>query len=294
MKQNSDFHILIVDDEKFNIEIVAAYLKEAQYKLSFALNAQAVLQTVSTKSIDLILLDINMPDVDGFQICAMLKSEEKTKDIPVIFLTAHNDVDYIRRAFELGGVDYINKPFNSTELLARVKTQLQNRAYLEDIKSKQSKLAQLSITDPLTKLYNTLFFESQIRTKLKSEKPFWVIYVKIYNFDKVNELYGFNTSNRVIKKFSKLLTEACISKSIIARLYGVNFAMIVKDYDEKIIQNIKRELFQKYLASKDLYNVFNYSIAIFHVNRPTTLDKIYKNLQNSLQNSKDEYKRNYN
>jgi len=294
MKSNSNFNILIVDDEKFNIEIVAAYLKEVHYKLSFALNAQAVMQTVSKKSIDLILLDINMPDVDGFQICTMLKSESKTKDIPIIFLTAHNDVDYISRAFELGGVDYINKPFNSTELLARVKTHLQNKTYLEDIKNKQSKLAQLSITDPLTKLHNTLFFESQIKTKLKNEKPFWIIYVKIYNFDKVNDLYGFNTSNKIIQKFSKLLADACVAKSILARLYGVNFAMITKDYDEKTIANIKSQLFKNYRASKELYNVFNYSVAILHVKNPTTLDNIYKNLQNSLKNSKDEYDQNYN
>ena len=163
MKFNSDFSILIVDDEKFNIEIVAAYLEEKHYKLFFALNAQAVMQTVSKKSIDLILLDINMPNVDGFQICTMLKSEPKTKDIPIIFLTAHNDLDHISRAFEVGGVDYINKPFNSIELLARVKTHLQNKTYLEDIKNKQSKLAQLSITDPLTKLYNTLFLNLKLK-----------------------------------------------------------------------------------------------------------------------------------
>ena len=290
MKLNSDFSILIVDDEKFNIEIVAAYLKEEHYKLSFALNAQAVMKTVSSGSVDLILLDINMPDVNGFQICTMLKSEPKTKDIPIIFLTAHNDLDYISRAFEVGGVDYINKPFNSIELLARVKTHLQNKAYLEDIKNKQSKLAQLSITDPLTKLYNTLFFESQVKTKLKNEKPFWIIYVKIYNFEKVNDLYGFNTSNIIIKKFSKLLTDACVSKSIIARLYGVNFALIIKDYDEKTIQNIRNQLFKNYLASRELYNVINYSAAILHVKKTTTLDSIYKNLQHSLKNSKDEYK----
>jgi len=286
MKTNNNFNILIVDDEKFNIEMVAAYLKEENYKLSFALNAQAVMRTVSMINIDLVLLDINMPDVDGFKVCNMLKSEAKTKDIPIIFLTAHNDMDYISRAFEVGGVDYINKPFNSVELLARVKTHLQNKAYLEDIKIKQSKLAQLSITDPLTNLHNTLFFESQIRTKFKNKKPFWLIYVKIDNFEKINDLYGFSISNKIIKKFSKLFSDSGVSKSIIARLYGVNFAMILKDYDKKTIQNIKSQLFKNFLASKELYQLINYSIAILHVEKSTTLDNIYKNLQSSLKNSK--------
>ena len=77
-------------------------------------------------------------------------------------------------------------------------------------------------------------------------------------------------------------------------MYGVNFALIIKDYDEKTIQNIKSQLFKNYLASKELYNIINYSVAILHLKKPTTLDNIYKNLQHSLKNSKDEYKQNYN
>ncbi|MBA1438468.1 MAG: response regulator [Epsilonproteobacteria bacterium] len=287
MRSNDRFNILIVDDEKFNIEIVATYLKEQEYQLSYALDAQGVLKAVKQKDIDLILLDINMPGVDGFQVCSMLKSESATKDIPIIFLTAHNDIDYISRAFEVGGVDYINKPFNPVELVARVKTHLQNRAYLEDIKQKQSKLAQLSITDPLTKLHNTLFFESQIKIKLKHEKPFWVIYVKIEHFEKLNTLYGFHTSNKILKKFAQLLQDACVAKSIVARLYGVHFAMILKDYDEKTIQNIEKQIFQHYHTSEDLNNVINYSIAIRHIDKQTTLENIYKGLQNALKSVKD-------
>jgi len=282
MKSNEDCNILIVDDEKFNIEIVAAYLKEEKYNLSYALNAQGVLKAVAQKQIDLILLDINMPNVDGLEICAMLKSEQKTKDIPIVFLTAYNDVDYISRAFEAGGVDYINKPFNSVELLARVKTHLQNRIYLEEIKEKQSKLAQLSITDPLTKLHNTLFFESQVKTKLKHEKPFWIIYIKMENFEKLNALYGLNTANKIIKKFAKILEDAAIAKSIVARLYGVGFAMIVKDYDKKTIHNIEKEIFKNYREAKDIAELFTYSVATLHIQKPTTMTNIYKTLMNKI------------
>ena len=121
MKTNNNFNILIVDDEKFNIELAAIYLKEEGYQLFFAMNAEVVMQNIATKNIDLILLDINMPGKDGFEVCRILKSETKTKDIPVIFLTSKTDIDSISRAFKVGGVDYINKPFNSIELLARVR-----------------------------------------------------------------------------------------------------------------------------------------------------------------------------
>ena len=148
MRTNNNFHVLIVDDEKFNIELVAVYLKEEKYQLSFALNAKGAIEQVMKSDINLILLDINMPGKDGFEVCEMLKADYKTRDIPVIFLTAQTDIEYISRAFEVGGVDYISKPFNGAELKARVKTHLQNVAYLEYIKDRQTKLAQISVTDP--------------------------------------------------------------------------------------------------------------------------------------------------
>jgi CheY-like chemotaxis protein len=87
MKSNNNFHILIVDDEKFNIELVAAHLKEEGYKLSFAMSALSAIQSVVDKKVDLILLDINMPGKDGFEVCEMLKAEPSTKDIPVTLAT---------------------------------------------------------------------------------------------------------------------------------------------------------------------------------------------------------------
>jgi diguanylate cyclase (GGDEF)-like protein len=288
MKTNNQFNILIVDDEKLNIELAAAYLKEEGYKLSFSLNAEAVMRNILKKDIDLILLDINMPQKDGFEVCRMLKSESSTKDIPIIFLTAQTDIEYITKAFEVGGVDYINKPFNGVELLARVKTHLQNRAYLEDIKDKQSRLAQLSITDSLTKLHNSLYFDTKILEKLKDEKHFWIVYVKFNNFDKINELYGFHASNKILKKFATILKESTNAKSITARLYGASFAILLKDYDKKTITDISNNLFTNYRKEKELNHIVNYSLIILHNKKQTTLDIIYKKLQTNAQNLKND------
>jgi len=86
MKTNNNFHILIVDDEKLNIELAAAYLKEEDYKLSFALSGESAISSVRDKDINLILLDINMPEQDGFEVCKILKSQPKTEHIPIIFV----------------------------------------------------------------------------------------------------------------------------------------------------------------------------------------------------------------
>ena len=285
---NSKFNILIVDDEKLNIDLAGAYLKEEGYQISFALNAKATLEIVMKKEVNLILLDINMPETDGFKVCEILKSEEKTKDIPVIFLTAQTDIDCISRAFEVGGVDYISKPFNGTELKARVKTHLQIISYLLEIKKKQNKLAQLSITDHLTKVHNILYFDSQIKAHLSSDKKCWIYYLRIDNFDRINQLYGYDKSNKILKFFAQLLTEIMPKKSIVAKLHGASFGVILKDYDKKTIKDLSTKFSNNFLKQKDLKQTINFSNVAFRVQGDTTLSYIYKKLQNNVNNKNNE------
>jgi len=283
MKTNNNFHVLIVDDEKFNIELAAVYLKEEGYKLSFALNAKGAIEQVIKKDINLILLDINMPGKDGFEVCGMLKSDYKTRDIPVIFLTAQTDIEYISRAFEVGGVDYISKPFNGVELKARVKTHLQNVAYLEYIKERQSKLAQLSITDPLTKLHNALYFDSQIKTYQTHDESFWVIYIKIDRFEKINNVYGFYGANKIIRLFSKLLKETVYKNSKVARLYGISFGILLKNYDLQEIKKLYEAIVIGLATNKDIGKVITISTVLYNTkNRTTSLPDMYKKFQDSI------------
>ncbi|MCX6075191.1 MAG: response regulator [Campylobacterales bacterium] len=283
MKSNNNFNILIVDDEKFNIELAAAYLSEDGYNLSFATNAVSAIAGVYRHKIDLILLDINMPEKDGFEVCEILKSDSRTKDIPIIFLTAQTDINYISRAFEVGGIDYINKPFNGIELKIRVKTHLQSVAYLEEIKNKQSKLAQLSITDPLTKLHNSFFFDSQIKNYQHSGGNFWVIYLKINNFEKINQLYGFYGANKIIRLFAKILNEATQSNAIVAKLYGVSFGILLKNYDKSSIKAVGRNISSEFSKNIALHKTIQYSIVYLNVTPELTIPTLYKKLQTHLE-----------
>ena len=119
--------ILIVDDISKNIQLAANILKNEGYNLSFATNGKIAIQRCSVVDFDLILLDIKMPDLDGFEVCRTLKRDDKTKDIPIIFLTEKNDTECIIKGFEIGGVDYIIKPFKSAELKIRVSTHINLR-----------------------------------------------------------------------------------------------------------------------------------------------------------------------
>ncbi|PLX09611.1 MAG: hypothetical protein C0598_11835 [Marinilabiliales bacterium] len=126
--------ILIVDDVARNIQILGNILSSNGYQIAYAQNGKQALKITSSQMFDLILLDIMMPDMDGYEVCKYLKKNKETNSIPIIFLTAKADMDSIVKGFEIGGQDYITKPFNSAELLARVKTQIQLQVQKKQLK----------------------------------------------------------------------------------------------------------------------------------------------------------------
>ncbi|WP_160690424.1 two-component system response regulator [Clostridium sp. C2-6-12] len=123
MKNLSDCNILIVDDTNFNIKILEDTLK-SDYKISVALDGKSALKFMEEVIPDIILLDIMMPEMDGFEVFSKIKEDIRLKDIPVVFLSAVTDINSKAKAFEMGAVDYITKPFEVTEVRARVKTHL--------------------------------------------------------------------------------------------------------------------------------------------------------------------------
>lgn len=144
--RNKKFNILIVDDASKNIQVVASILKQKGYQMSFARNGKTALSHTETTTFDLILLDIMMPEMDGYEVCERLKKNPGTKDIPVIFLTAKTDTESVLKGFELGAVDYVTKPFNAAELLARVKTHLELKWAKEDLRNSRDQLQELNAT----------------------------------------------------------------------------------------------------------------------------------------------------
>src|SRR5258708_15375564 len=116
--------ILIIDDAPANIQTLSTILKERGYNINIATNGRQGLEVLERIRPDLILLDIMMPEMDGFETCRRIKASTAWREIPIVFLTAKTDTGDIVRAFELGAVDYVAKPFNAHELLARVNTHL--------------------------------------------------------------------------------------------------------------------------------------------------------------------------
>ncbi|MCP5495951.1 MAG: hybrid sensor histidine kinase/response regulator [Leptospiraceae bacterium] len=151
--------ILLIDDVPQNLKVLGNTLKEVGYKVIIAANGQTGIHAAKTQKINLILLDIQMPEMDGYDVCRELKSDEITKEIPVIFLTASHETEALVKGFELGGMDYITKPFDKKEVLVRIHNHLMIRDLQLELKEKN---------DILQKLLDREREVSQIKTNLIS------------------------------------------------------------------------------------------------------------------------------
>jgi len=132
--------ILIVDDDNTNLQVIGSFLYNKNYKIILAKNGNDALKSVENNHPDLILLDIMMPGMNGYEVCEKLKDNNQTKDIPIMFLTAKTETKDIIKGFKTGGVDYITKPFIKEELLARIQTHISLKMSQDLLKEQTQKL----------------------------------------------------------------------------------------------------------------------------------------------------------
>lgn len=173
---NKENSILMVDDNPANLGVLGNILHEQGYDLHIAVDGKEALEVAKRISPDLILLDVVMSEIDGFEVCKMMKKDPVLYEIPVIFLTVKNETQMIERGFEVGGVDYVTKPFNSGELLARIRTHLSLRKAL----SRQKELS-LQLITKNEELENDLIVAEKLQEKLFSTSidiPFLDIAIK--------------------------------------------------------------------------------------------------------------------
>ncbi len=159
MQDNQNYSILIVDDMPKNIQLVAKFLTQEGYNLFFAQSGDSAIKQIGSRAFDLVLLDVMMPGMDGFSVCEHIKANPATASIPVIFLTAKTDDVAIERGFAVGGVDYLTKPFNPVELVARVKTHIilrQREKELREINNTKDTLLSVISHDLKTPFFNIM------------------------------------------------------------------------------------------------------------------------------------------
>ncbi len=232
-EQFEGMKVLIVDDTPANIDILARFLKQNGLDLSIAPNGEIALKIIEKNKPDLILLDVMMPGIDGYQLCEKLKSNDQTKGIPIIFISAKSEVDDLVRGFDVGGVDYIVKPFQQKEVVARVKNQLITVKLMHEKNKLIEELDSISRIDPLTGVSNRrdmmeILENEQFRYE-RYEKVFCLLMFDIDFFKKVNDQYGHDMGDFVLKKVSGILKRKCRKVDFLARWGGEEFLIVLPE-----------------------------------------------------------------
>lgn len=237
--------ILIVDDIPSNIKILIDTLKNQDYEILATTAGITALNIATAEIPDLILLDITMPNMDGYEVCVRLKANVLTRHIPVIFITARDEEEEEARGFELGAVDYISKPIKPAVTRARVKTHL-------ELKKQRDILENLSNLDGLTGIPNRRRFDEMLEQEwqhaIRSHLPLSLIMIDIDYFKRFNDHYGHSAGDVCLKQVAQTLATAIERKTdFIARYGGEEFVCILPMTDAKgtfvIAKKLQRSIF---------------------------------------------------
>lgn len=243
--------ILIVDDIPQNLRLLAKILSKQGYLVRLAPNGKRALAIVEDNIPDLILLDIMMPEMDGYEVCQLLKANEAVCDVPVIFLSALDKIMDKVKAFEMGGVDYITKPLEEKEILARVQTHLTIRNLQKELEARNRELARLVNIDGLTQVASRRYFDSYLEQEWKrlarEKNHLALIMLDLDYFKLYNDYYGHPIGDDCLKQIGQTLMQAIQRPADLAARYGgEEFVMVLPNIDKSgavhVAKNIQEKL----------------------------------------------------
>ncbi len=252
--QQKKRHILIVDDMPINIQVLAGALK-AEYHVKIATKGEKALEIAfSENAPDLILLDIMMPEMDGYEVLRRLKESERTQNIPVIFVTAKGEVEDEQKGLEMGAVDYITKPFHPPIVKARVKTQM-------SLIHKTEMLEKLVSLDGLTNIPNRRRFDevftNEWRRARRSGHPLTLIIADIDYFKSVNDHYGHAIGDNCLRSVAmRLQSSLARGSDFVARYGGEEFAILLPQTDADGALTISEKI-RKQIESLEIVHAYS-------------------------------------
>lgn len=307
--------VLIVDDNIDNLQMLADVVGRCGCQSILAVDGEQALECLTVAKPDLIILDIMMPKMDGYEVCSRLKQEMALKDIPVIFLTARSEIEDIVKGFEVGGVDYISKPFNIVELKARIRNHLVLKKCHDEIKitnaelreankvieMKNSQLKQVleqleltAKTDMLTGLYNRRHMIDEIEKEVakfsRHNKNFSLLIADIDFFKKVNDSYGHNCGDYVLKLVAETLRTSIRKMDTVARWGGEEFLMLLPetgvDGAELLAERIRKNVEKQAIHYHDAVFPITITLGLAVFSSKDKIDEVIKRADNALYDGK--------
>jgi diguanylate cyclase (GGDEF)-like protein len=291
----ANFLVLVVDDLNINLQIVGAILDREGYATTFATNGQQALSRMNTAVPDLILLDLMMPEMDGFQVCEQVRTHPERREIPIIFLTASQEKKHLLQAFDRGAVDYITKPFNPPELLARVKTHLELKHTRDELRKAVAELERLATTDSLTGIANRRYLllmgENEFNRARRYDRQLSVLMLDVDRFKQINDTYGHALGDEALQAIAKAIVSALRKGDSFGRFGGEEFVAFLPetalDDAVEVANRIRTTIAQLCLFSRKKPVQMTVSIgATEYSKQDENLDKIIQRADRALYHAK--------
>ncbi|MHC1683550.1 MAG: diguanylate cyclase [Clostridiaceae bacterium] len=224
--------ILIIDDSKLNVRLLADILEGEGYTVYYAYDGLSGVEKAHEVKPDVILSDIIMPGIDGFEVCRLIKCSYEIEDIPIIMITAKTGSMDIKKALGLGAFDYIKKPFDEVEVVARVQCAIRYKQH-------EDKLKEMAMKDGLTGLYNHSLlielFEKEYDKQSREKGTLSFVMLDIDYFKKVNDTYGHIAGDEILRGVSSLIKDNLRNYDIAGRYGGEEFSVVLPNiYKENI------------------------------------------------------------
>jgi len=285
--------ILIVEDNRIDAKLIKSYLQAEACQIKIAEDGEEAISCAQQEQIDVILLDLILPGINGYKVCSTLKEMEGTQNIQIVAITSLSDLDSKLKSIELGVDDYLVKPVNRHILRTRVKSLIKKKALLDKLCNRYEMAVHSAITDKLTGLYNRRFFDYfldlEIKRSSRQKTSLALLLIDIDNFKRINDTFGHLFGDNVLNKFGKLLKTKIREIDMAARYGGEEFAVVMSNtgLEEavKIADRIRQSI-QAYSFDKENFTTtVSIGIALYPLDA-NSLNELIENSDYALYKSK--------
>lgn len=291
--------ILVVEDQEHEARKFDTALEEDEDDVVIVSDGGSALQkiTESNDEFDLLIISLNLEEEDGLRLCSHLRSSEKTRSLPIIMIATDDDMERIAHGLEIGAHDYILRPIEKNELLARVRTQIRRKRFQERLRANYEISLSMALTDSLTGLYNRRYLEVHLEKLLlknqKSNKALGLLLLDIDHFKQINDTHGHNIGDDVLKTFSKRLRDGLRSFDFVARYGGEEFVILLPDVNDRtavmVAERLRRAIADKPVRCNIEEGELNITTSIGGavINQESDSDKVLKRADIALYEAKE-------
>lgn len=230
--------VLVLEDKSFEVQKIKDVLVVDNDEVMAAPDGKEALALAADNELDLIVVSLNLSEEDGLRMCSLLRSSESSRSVPILAICEEGEMNRVARSLEVGAHDYILRPVDPNEFLARVRTQVRKKRYQDHLKNKYKESLNLALTDSLTGLYNRRYLmahlEKLIEKNMRTNKSLCVMMLDIDHFKSINDKYGHDAGDEVLKTFASRINRNLRNIDLMARIGGEEFCVVLPDVSHDV------------------------------------------------------------